>query len=442
MTHWGRFGLPTRRPLTPRQLRDAPQALLQQFLVELGGALVAAGVAVTDVVFTLRQAAIAMGAPGAELIVFPTALMVSVPSVPAANGTHDDQQIAVHASAAQMVRFDQLTALFALTDEATRAEITPAEGLAELDAIERSRPRFRYRLRILGHGIAAAGVCMLLQPTWADVAIATVLGVAAGVWVIASSQLTTGRILAPIIASFVIGLVVFTLAKHGIGDAPLKELVPPLISYIPGSVVTVAVGELAAGDMIAGSSRLVYGSFMFAQLALGIVSADLIIGLNSNDALRVDEVQVLGAFTPWLGVLLLGVGYFLLYCGPPRSMAWLLFTLLVAYSGQVIGGAFLGGLLSGLIGAFLMTLVAYTIQALPGAPPAVVLFLPGFWLLIPGAAGLIGLTQLVGTHASTATSLLNVAGTILSVSAGVLAGAGAYRMVYRYAPVSWGLRRA
>jgi uncharacterized membrane protein YjjP (DUF1212 family) len=439
VTHWGRFGLPTARPLAPRQRRDAPQALLQQFLVELGGALVAAGVAVTDVVGTLRQAAIAMGAPSAELIVFPTALMVSVPSP---EGTHDDQQIAVHASSAQMVRFDQLTALFALADKATRAEISPAEGLAELDTIERRRPRFRYRWRILGHGIAAAGVCMLLQPTWTDVAIATVLGVAGGVWVIASSRLTAGRVLAPIIAAFVFGLVVFTLAKHGIGDAPLKQLIPGLISYIPGSVVTVAVGELAAGDMIAGSSRLVYGSFMFAQLALGIVSADLVIGLNSTGALRVDEVQILGAFTPWLGVILLGTGYFLLYCGPPGSFVWLLFALLVAYSGQVIGGVFLSGLLSGLIGAFLMTLVAYTIQAVPGAPPAVVLFLPGFWLLIPGAAGLIGVTQLVGAHASTATSLLNVAGTILSVSAGVLAGAGAYRTLFRYAPIRWGLRRA
>jgi uncharacterized membrane protein YjjP (DUF1212 family) len=439
VTHWGRFGLPTPRALTPRQRLDAPQAMLQQFLVELGAALVGAGVGVTDVAGTLRQAAIAMGAPDAQLIVFPTALMVSVPGIP---GRHHEQEIALQTSAAQTVRFDQLTALFALTDKARAAEITPIDGLAELDAIAQLRPRFRYRWRVLGHGIAAAGVCMLLKPTWTDVGIACVLGIVAGVWVLVSAKMTVGRVLAPVIAAFGIGLIVFTLAKHGIGDAPLKQLVPPLISYIPGSVVTLAIGELAAGDMIAGSSRLVYGFFMFAQLALGIVGAALVIGIDTAAALRVDAVLIFGDFTPWVGVLLLGAGYFLLNCGGRGSFGWLLFVLLVAYSGQVLGGSFLDGLLSGLVGAFLMTLTAYVIQAVPTAPPAVVLFLPGFWLLIPGAAGLIGLTQLVGTHASTVSSLLNVGATMLSVSAGVLAGAGAYRTLFRYAPISWGLRRA
>ena len=439
MTHWGRFGLPPGRALTPRQRLDAPQAQLQQFLVELGGALVSAGVGVTEAAGTLRQVSIAMGAPQAQLIVFPTALMVGVPGV---EDRRDETRVAVHASGLQTLRFDQLTALFALTDRAKLADVTPLEGLQALDDIEHLRPRFRARWRVLGQAIAAAGVCLLLQPTWTDVVIALGLGILTGVWVLVSARLTAGRILAPVIAALAIGLIVFTLAKYGIGDAPLKQLVPPLISYIPGSVVTVAVGELAAGDMIAGASRLVYGCFMFGQLALGIVAADLVVGLDVNRALQVDTVQVLGAFTPWLGVVLLGAGYFLLFCGTRGSLAWLLAILFVAYSAQVLGGAFLGGILSGLVGAFLMTITAYIVQAIPSSPPAEVLFLPGFWLLIPGATGLIGITQVVGAHASTATSLLNFAGTILSVSAGVLMGTGCYRMLFRYAPVSWGLRRA
>ncbi|HEY7010626.1 MAG TPA: hypothetical protein VH395_16875, partial [Jatrophihabitantaceae bacterium] len=104
--------------------------------------------------------------------------------------------------------------------------------------------------------------------------------------------------------------------------------------------------------------------------------------------------------------------------------------------------AFLNGLLSGLVGAVLMTPTAYIVQIFRGAPPAIVLFLPGFWLLIPGTVGLIGLTQLVGTHFSTATSFFGFAATILSVSAGVLIGTSLYRLLFRYAPVTWGLRRA
>ena len=46
----------------------------------------------------------------------------------------------------------------------------------------------------------------------------------------------------------------------------------------------------------------------------------------------------------------------------------------------------------------MMTPVAYWIQRRPGAPPALVTFLPGFWLLVPGSLGLIGLSQLAGDN--------------------------------------------
>lgn len=438
MTSWRRFGLPSGRPLTPPQRLEAPQSRLQRFLVELGGGLVASGIGVTEAANTLRQAAIAMGAPDAQLIVFPTAVMVSV----AGTGPEAEDHVAVQTSGTSTLRFDQLTALFALTEKARHAEITPTEGLRALDTIQRMPPRFRAWQRLLGHGIAAAGVCLLLRPSWTDLVVAFVLGLLVGVWVLVSRRFASGQVLAPVIAALGVGIIVFLLAQHGIGQAPLTELVPPLITYIPGSVLTVAVGELAAGDMVAGSSRLVYGCLEFGQLALGIMAADLVVGLPQDQALRVGATDLLGGFTPWLGAMLLGVGFFLFYCGPRNGLLWLLFVLLVSYSGQVVGGAFLNGLLSGLVGAVLMTPTAYIVQIFRGAPPAIVLFLPGFWLLIPGTVGLIGLTQLVGTHFSTATSFFGFAATILSVSAGVLIGTSLYRLLFRYAPVTWGLRRA
>ncbi len=422
----------------PSQRVDEPQARLQEFLAELGGALVGAGLGVTEAAGTLRQAAIAMGAPDAQLIVFPTALIVSIPGVEGRSG----EATALRSAENATLRFDQLTALYALADKARRAAVTPDDGLWELEAIRNLRPRFRWWMRIAGHGVAAAGVSLLLQPGWLAVILALALGMAVGCWVLVSASLVAGRVLAPAVAALGVGVVVFALAAHGIGHAPMTELVPPLMTYLPGSVVTVAVGELAAGDMIAGSSRLVHGAMVFTQLALGVLAADVIVGLPRASALETAPAHTLGALTPWLGVLFVGAGYFLLYCGPRGSLGWLLAVLLVAYAGQVIGSATLGGLLSGLVGAVLMTLTAYTVQAIPSAPPVAVLFLPGFWLLVPGAVGLIGLTRFVGAHASTGTGFLGFAGTILTVSAGVLIGTAGYRLLFRYAPVSWGLRRA
>ena len=49
---------------------------------------------------------------------------------------------------------------------------------------------------------------------------------------------------------------------------------------------------------------------------------------------------------------------------------------------------------SGFVGALAMTPVAYVVATRPTGPPATVTFLPAFWLLVPGALGLIGVTEI------------------------------------------------
>jgi uncharacterized membrane protein YjjB (DUF3815 family) len=50
---------------------------------------------------------------------------------------------------------------------------------------------------------------------------------------------------------------------------------------------------------------------------------------------------------------------------------------------------------------YVMTPVAYLIERRRSGPPAFATFLPGFWLLVPGSAGLVGLAKLVGTDGTT-----------------------------------------
>jgi uncharacterized membrane protein YjjB (DUF3815 family) len=68
--------------------------------------------------------------------------------------------------------------------------------------------------------------------------------------------------------------------------------------------------------------------------------------------------------------------------------------LYAAWGGQVLGNAIFGIYMSAFVGAFVMTPVAYWIARFPSAMPQYASFLPGFWLLVPGALGLIGLTDL------------------------------------------------
>ena len=73
-----------------------------------------------------------------------------------------------------------------------------------------------------------------------------------------------------------------------------------------------------------------------------------------------------------------------------------------------------------------MTLVAYLLARLPSTMPVYAMFLPGFWLLVPGAVGLVGLTTTLATPEAVANeqTLLTVAASIVAVALGVLCGSG------------------
>ena len=88
-----------------------------------------------------------------------------------------------------------------------------------------------------------------------------------------------------------------------------------------------------------------------------------------------------------------------------------------------LGPPFFGGYVSGLVGAMVMTPVAYFLARRPGSMPAYATFLPGFWLLVPGAIGLIGVTTLAGSGTATASNDFKTAvGSTIAVALGVLCG--------------------
>jgi len=60
-------------------------------------------------------------------------------------------------------------------------------------------------------------------------------------------------------------------------------------------------------------------------------------------------------------------------------------------------------------------------------PPSMVTFLPAFWLLVPGAAGLIGVTEIVGTDSPLGPDDFTAAiGTVLMIALGILIGTAIY----------------
>jgi uncharacterized membrane protein YjjP (DUF1212 family) len=390
---------------------------VQQLVVHLGTTMVAAGDAVDVIEGSLRRVIDAYGVRDVEIALLPTSLFVET-------GAGTSAHVEFTSQVAAPLRLDQISALYELVKQLERGQLTPAEGLQRLTDVDRLRPTFSWPVRTLGHAILTAGLALLLEPTPAGFVAAFVLGLLVGLFKLL--ELPTAAPIVPIVASFATAAIVFGTAPYLHVDNPIRLLVAPLVTFLPGGVLAIATMELAAGQMVSGASRLVSGFVQLALLAFGILAASELISQSRADLVD-HRVAGVGDWAAWLGVVVFTIGIYLHFSAPLRSLPWILFVLLVAFAGQSLGDVLFGGQLSGFVGAVIMTPLALSVENLPHGPPKLVTFLPAFWLLVPGATGLIGVTQIVGAGTAVgARAFTDVLVSIVSIALGVLIGASAY----------------
>ena len=156
-------------------------------------------------------------------------------------------------------------------------------------------------------------------------------------------RLATLDLVFPIVVTFVVSVIVFATLQHVQIDNPVRILIPPLVTFLPGAALTIATVELAAGQMVSGASRLVNGLVQLLLLAFGILAASALFELSAA-VLADNPVNRLGWWAPWLGVVVFAVGIYLHLSAPARSLPWMLVIMLAAYAGQVAGAAVFGAL--------------------------------------------------------------------------------------------------
>ncbi len=401
-------------PAVPRL--EGVSNVTMTFLVELGEAMTDSNDPVTRVQLTLDKVARVNGIRDAEFIVLPTALMVSIPG-------EGSVQTAVAATGRDPLRLDQIDAIYRVVEGAARHLISPAKGLTQLRAARVLPPPFSMRLRLLGYIVQTLGIAMLLGASWTDLLVAGCLGAAVG-----AARLVFARVSQPyqvfllLASAFVVSVVVFLLARTSADVGVLAPLVSPLVTFLPGALLTTSVIELATGQMIAGAGRLAAGVMQLVFLAVGILAGAQLVGVPGAS---LDETahQGLGDLAPWIGVALFGVGLVINQCARRDALGWIVLVLYVAYAGQVIGGLFFGSQLSAFVGALVMTPVAMFVARQRSGPPLLVSFLPAFWLLVPGALGLVGVTSLLGhDRVDGISALITTGATMIGIALGLLIG--------------------
>ena len=415
-------------PAAPAGPAPAPPAAdragLARLCARLGLAMINSGESVAGTHAGLTRVAAAYGIDDCSFYTLPTGAIAVL--------RHDgDITIEMAAEGARTLRLDQVEAVYQLLGVVEGATITPADGLARLDAIMTSKARYNPWVIVAGHGVATLGFALILQLPWDVTGVAVALGLLAGLLRLLGSHVHRLEIIRPVLVSFVCGLVVFVLAKQGVIESPYHALIPPLLLSLPFVPLTLSALELADRQMVSGATRLAYALVQIVFLIFGLLAAQQVTGVSPSITIA-DVATYLGWWAPWVGTFLFAVGVALHFVAPVRTLPWLLAVCFAARAGLVLGDALGSSYLAAMIGAVFMAVVAEWSAAHTSGPPRLVTFSPSFILLIPGAMALTGLTQIFGPEHSLAFADLSTAMfVIVAIAVGLMVGVGLYEAAAR-----------
>lgn len=413
---------------------DPQQRVLLRFLARLGQAELAAGNAVALVERDLGLIAKRQGQPNILIFALPTVLLVQ-----SDDGQEHRVQITPGPYRVGELRFDQMEGVLEIAREARAGRLSPQDGLRKLDAVWRMKHRYGDVGFVAGYLLTTIGIALILRPTWYGLGWVAVPGLLCALLLVAVRRQPAWNAVMPVVASFILASAVAMLYRYGVQEPPMQLLIPPLIVFLPGSTLTVAVVELAFANTVSGGSRLVAGFAQLVLLAFGLLSGFRIFADGMPDLRATERVA---PWLAWAGVVIFTLGLHLFKSSRPRSLLWMMLTMLMAYLGQSVAGLFADGASTAFFGAAVMSITALVIEYRLKGPPALVTIIPAFWLLAPGSFGLVSVATMAVGGMGTAGSILQLLFILVAIATGALVGAFFYSGLLHVRRTRWWRRGA
>lgn len=390
---------------------SADDAFARLLLVHLGAAMIATGQPVNEIEEELEEVGSHLGYPDAQVGAAPTGLMLSLRS----------GEPAAYESVTAPVRLDQASEVRRIRHQLVFAELSVTEAFDQLSGLRAKPPLYPPWLTKVAWIFVAAGIGFILQPGWANVAAVVVCSCAVLVLTSLAQRAQVLATLLPTIAAFVVTVIVFVAADAGWIEGPLRTVLPPIAALLPGALIVTGMSELAAGHMQAGASRLTYGMVQLGLFALGLIAATTMLQVPTAMMVNV-RVEDIGWWAPIVGLLLIALGISLMESVPLSMSPWVLLVLVMAFAAQSAGHAVGSPALGGFFGAVAASLGATFVELLRPRLARLVLFLPAFWLLVPGSLGLLGVTTLVADRGQAVDAGLAITAVICAIALGLLVG--------------------
>lgn len=387
-------------------IADEPKAV---FLATMAREMHRAGIATDELETTLSSIASAIDLP-AQIFALPTYITIAV-------GPDWRQQIALMRLPPGTVNLRRIALLNLIYADVRRGAIDYQEAIARIERLDRTWPGFSPLWQIPALLLVATGVAVVLGGGLREQIVAGGIGLVTGVLSAITRRFPVIAHLYEVLASFSSTLV-FALFDHLFGSANVFiSIIAGVVVVLPGYSLTLALSELANGNLVAGVARL--GKVFSTLLALGCgaLLGFAIVGPSLLEGANVQTEPV--PFAGWvIAAILMSVGFSINLDARARDFVWVFASSVVALGTSHLLAMTPVHVVNAFVSAFVCGIVASLGARLLRIPQPVML-VPALLVLVPGSLSYESI--LFAFHSNINTAL---ASAVNAVSQAVLIVAG------------------
>jgi uncharacterized membrane protein YjjP (DUF1212 family) len=351
------------------------------FCLELGRAYQASGIPAHRFEEALTRVSQHLGLEG-QFFALPTAFFASL-------GWRGQQWTFFQRTLPGDVELERLSDLQEATDALIAGRLGPAEAAERVRAIQAAPPRWGAAMTVLCFGLGSAPAAQFFGGGWREVALTGLFGLLVGlVALLLGRQRGLSRLVYPISGALA-GFLAVAAAWRFPHVSPQVLTVSALIVLVPGLRLVVSMNELATGNHVAGTARLVDTGMTFLSLGFGVALGQRLAAPLLARALHGHPLP-LPTWTLAIGLPLIAGAFVVLFRARPRDFPWILAASVLAFLGARQGALWLGPQFGVGLGAFVLGLASNAFSHWKGRP-SIVTLLPGLVVLVPGGLGFQGL---------------------------------------------------
>ena len=377
------------RAPTPATRLDPERGHRFVFLAMLAEALASYGLATHDLEDAVERCGDRLNVP-TRVSATPTSIVLMV-------GEDEDERTRLILPEPAGLNLARLTELSRIARAVESGETSARAGIEAIHAALKQRPAPSLIADALGSAAIAAVILLIIGAPLPDLAAGAAVGAAVALALHACASTARLSRVAEFTAAVVAAGASSLLHRFAGPIDVFPVTLAGLLPLIPGLALTIAVGEIAAGSLVAGASRLIGSLTVLLSLGFGVAVGFRLVG-TEDLALTLHAQTSYPLWATALGLVAVALAMTSAFRARWRDLPVVLASGAIAMTSARWGAEGFGPEFGALAGAFTIGVAALLFERLAGAPAQIAL-LPGMLLLVPGSVGFRSVHSFLGADA-------------------------------------------